>query len=100
MVGQFKVTEHVCCDSKSYNPVTMKVYLKNAKSPALRPLTHLQDKFDFADKLTVYLYESSLFHDGAVYVSKVSLQQIPYAYYDLGYIDTSDLLSRYLRTVD
>jgi len=74
---QFREVERVCRDSTVYDPLEVKMYLKDAKLPDPRPLIHVCDRFDFVEELTQYLVSNNLLKFVEVYVQKVSPQKTP-----------------------
>jgi len=76
-LGHFKEVERVCRESKFYDAVKVKDFLKDAKLPDPRPLIYVCDQHGFVDELTHYLYKNSLQKYIEVYACKVNPTQTP-----------------------
>merc|ERR1719460_1592452 len=75
--GNMQEVERVCRESTSYDPVTVKDFLKEAKLPDPRPLIYVCDLHGYVSELTEYLYKSSLMKYIEVYVVKVNPTNTP-----------------------
>jgi len=75
--GNVQEVERVCRESTSYDPVTVKDFLKEAKLPDPRPLIYVCDLHGFVGELCEYLYKNSLMKYIEVYVVKVNPANCP-----------------------
>mmetsp|Transcript_77481 Transcript_77481/g.134401 ORF Transcript_77481/g.134401 Transcript_77481/m.134401 type:complete len:1720 (-) Transcript_77481:143-5302(-) len=75
--GNVQEVERVCRESTSYDPVTVKDFLKEAKLPDPRPLIYVCDLHGFVGELCEYLYKNSLMKYIEVYVVKVNPTNCP-----------------------
>jgi len=98
--GNMQEVERVCRESTSYDPVTVKNFLKEAKLPDPRPLIYVCDLHDFVGELTEYLYKNSLMKYIEVYVVKVNPTKCPYVTGTLIDLDCSeDFIKNLLQNV-
>eukprot|EP00929_Paragymnodinium_shiwhaense_P056354 TRINITY_DN2820_c0_g1_i2.p1 TRINITY_DN2820_c0_g1~~TRINITY_DN2820_c0_g1_i2.p1 ORF type:complete len:1724 (-),score=606.43 TRINITY_DN2820_c0_g1_i2:339-5510(-) len=75
--GNMQEVERVCRESTSYDPTTVKDFLKEAKLPDPRPLIYVCDLHGYVGELTEYLYKSNLMKYIEVYVCKVNPNNCP-----------------------
>jgi len=98
--GNMQEVERVCRESSSYDPVTVKDYLREAKLPDPRPLIYVCDLHGYVDELTEYLYKNSLMKYIDVYVVKVNPTQCPAVIGSLIDLDCSeDFIKQLLQNV-
>lgn len=76
-LGHVQEVERVCRESKNYDPVRVKDFLKSAKLPDPRPLIYVCDLHGFVEELTAYLYKNNLMKYVEVYVVKVNPGNCP-----------------------
>eukprot|EP00931_Biecheleriopsis_adriatica_P053822 TRINITY_DN3159_c0_g1_i5.p1 TRINITY_DN3159_c0_g1~~TRINITY_DN3159_c0_g1_i5.p1 ORF type:complete len:1502 (+),score=433.83 TRINITY_DN3159_c0_g1_i5:139-4506(+) len=98
--GNMQEVERVCRESTTYDPVTVKNFLKEAKLPDPRPLIYVCDLHDFVEELTDYLYKNSLMKYIEVYVVKVNPLKCPQVIGSLIDLDCSeDFIKNLLQNV-
>jgi clathrin heavy chain len=99
-VGNMQEVERVCRESTSYDPATVKDFLKEAKLPDPRPLIYVCDLHGYVEELTEYLYKNSLMKYIEVYVGKVNPLNCPTVVGSLIDLDCSeDFIKGLLQTV-
>ena len=76
-LGHVQEVERVCRESKYYDAVRVKDFLKGAKLPDPRPLIYVCDLHGFIEELTGYLYKNNLMKYIEVYVVKVNPANCP-----------------------
>lgn len=76
-LNQSKEVERVIRETKFYDPVKVKDFLKDIKLPDPRPLIYLCDIHGFAEELTRYLYKSGLNKYIEVYLVKLNPKASP-----------------------
>eukprot|EP00011_Vannellida_sp_DIVA3-517-6-12_P006730 CAMPEP_0114634276 /NCGR_PEP_ID=MMETSP0168-20121206/15897_1 /TAXON_ID=95228 ORGANISM="Vannella sp., Strain DIVA3 517/6/12" /NCGR_SAMPLE_ID=MMETSP0168 /ASSEMBLY_ACC=CAM_ASM_000044 /LENGTH=1681 /DNA_ID=CAMNT_0001845973 /DNA_START=191 /DNA_END=5236 /DNA_ORIENTATION=+ len=76
-VGQLQEVERIVQESKFYDPVKVKEFLKEAKLSEQVPLIIVCDRHGFVDDLTTYLYRNNLTRYIEVYLQKVNASQTP-----------------------
>lgn len=76
-LGHVQEVERICRESKVYDPVRVKDFLKSAKLPDPRPLIYVCDLHGFVEELTSYLYKNNLMKYIEVYVVKVNPGNCP-----------------------
>ena len=76
-LGHVQEVERVCRESKFYDAVRVKDFLKAAKLPDPRPLIYVCDLHGYVEELTSYLYKSNLMKYIEVYVVKVNPGNCP-----------------------
>jgi clathrin heavy chain len=76
-LGHVQEVERVCRESKHYDAVRVKDFLKSAKLPDPRPLIYVCDLHGYIEELTGYLYKNNLMKYIEVYVVKVNPGNCP-----------------------
>lgn len=76
-LGHVQEVERVCRESKHYDPIRVKDFLKSAKLPDPRPLIYVCDLHGYVEELTAYLYKNNLMKYVEVYVVKVNPGNCP-----------------------
>ena len=76
-LGHVQEVERVCRESKHYDPIKVKDFLKGAKLPDPRPLIYVCDLHGYIEELTSYLYKNNLMKYVEVYVVKVNPGNCP-----------------------
>eukprot|EP00742_Colponemidia_sp_Colp-10_P000714 GILJ01000776.1.p1 GENE.GILJ01000776.1~~GILJ01000776.1.p1 ORF type:complete len:1719 (+),score=373.80 GILJ01000776.1:96-5252(+) len=89
-LGHVKEVERVCRESKVYDPIKVKDFLKETKLPDPRPLIYVCDQHGYVDELTQYLYKNNLQKYIEVYVVKVNPSQTPVVIGSLLDLDCSE----------
>ncbi|OCH91028.1 clathrin heavy chain [Obba rivulosa] len=75
--GQIREVEHICRESKFYNPEKVKNFLKEAKLAEQLPLIIVCDRFGFVHDLVLYLYQNGLLNFIEVYIQRVNSVRTP-----------------------
>ena len=76
-LGHVQEVERVCKESKFYDPIRVKDFLKAAKLPDPRPLIYVCDLHGYVEELAGYLYKNNLMKYIEVYVVKVNPGNCP-----------------------
>ena len=76
-LGHVQEVERVCKESKYYDAVRVKDFLKAAKLPDPRPLIYVCDLHGYVEELAGYLYKNNLMKYIEVYVMKVNPGNCP-----------------------
>jgi len=76
-LGHVQEVERVCRESKHYDPIRVKDFLKAAKLPDPRPLIYVCDLHGYVEELAGYLYKNNLMKYIEVYIMKVNPGNCP-----------------------
>jgi clathrin heavy chain len=93
-LNQTKEVERVIRETKFYDPVRVKDFLKDIRLPDPRPLIYLCDIHDFVEELTRYLYKNNQAKYIEVYLMRVNPNAAPKV---LGTLEDLDCDENYVK---